>query len=70
MSLKKKHLSGNMEQGLSFIAVVTLCTVAMFVFNSPLLFIITFFSGSTYLVVRGKKMGWKLPKNIKDTHSW
>ena len=69
MSLKRNQLSGNMEQGLSFIAVVTLCTVAMFIFNSPLLFIITFFSGSTYLVIRGKKMGWKLPKNMKDTHS-
>jgi hypothetical protein len=59
-----------MEQGLSFIAVVTLCTLAMFVFNSPLLFLIAFFSGSTYLVIRGKKMGWRLPKNIRDTHSW
>ena len=59
-----------MEQGLSFIVVVALCSIAMFVVNSPLLFLITFFSGSSYLVIRGKKMGWRLPKNIKDTHSW
>jgi hypothetical protein len=39
-----------MEQGLSFIAVVTLC--------------------SSYLVVRGRQKGWRLPKNIKDTHKW
>ncbi len=59
-----------MEQGLSFIAVVVLCTVAMFVFNSPILFLVTFVGGCTYLVLRGRKKGWKLPKNIKDTHSW
>ena len=68
MSLKKKHLSGNMEQGLSFIAVIVLCTIAMFVFNSPLMFLISFIGGSTYLVIRGRKKGWRLPKNIKDTH--
>ena len=59
-----------MEQGLSFIAVVTLCSLAMFVLNSPIVFLITFVLGSGYLVVRGKQKGWKLPKNIKDTHQW
>ena len=68
MSLKKKHLSGNMEQGLSFIAVIVLCTIAMFVFNSPLMFLTSFIGGSTYLGIRGRKKGWRLPKNIKDTH--
>ena len=57
-----------MEQGLSFIAVVALCSVAMFVFYSPALYLVTFFGGTTYLVLRGKKKGWKLPKNIKETH--
>lgn len=59
-----------MEQGLSFIAVIVLCTVAMFVFNSPILFLAAFIGGCAYLVLRGRKKGWKLPKNIKDTHSW
>ena len=70
MSLKKKLLSGKykMEQGLSFIAVIVLCTIAMFVFNSPLMFLTSFVGGSTYLVIRGRKKGWRLPKNIKDTH--
>ena len=57
-----------MEQGLSFIAVIILCMVAMFVFNSPLMFLALFIGGSTYLVIRGRKKGWRLPKNIKDTH--
>ena len=58
MSLRKKHLSGNMEQGLSFIAVIVICTIAMFVFNSPLMFLASFIGGSTYLVIRGRKKGW------------
>ena len=57
-----------MEQGLSFIAVVALCMVVLFVFNSPSLFLITFLLGSSYLVLRGRKKGWRLPKNIKETH--
>ncbi len=57
-----------MEQGLSFIAVIVLCMIAMFVFNSPLMFLASFIGGSTYLVIRGRKKGWRLPKNIKDTH--
>jgi hypothetical protein len=47
-----------MEQGLSFIAVIVLCTIAMFVFNSPLMFLTSFFGGSSYLVIRGRKKGW------------
>jgi hypothetical protein len=59
-----------MEQGLSFIAVITLCSLAMFVLNSPIAFLIMFVLGSSYLVVRGRQKGWRLPKNIKDTHKW
>ena len=63
MSLKKQNLSGKykMEQGLSFIAVIVLCTIAMFVFNSPLMFLTSFIGGSSYLVIRGRKKGWKWP---------
>jgi hypothetical protein len=60
MSLRKKHLSGKnkMEQGLSFIAVIVLCTIAMFVFNSPLMFLTSFIGGGTYLVIMGKRKNW------------
>jgi hypothetical protein len=47
-----------MEQGLSFIAVIIFCMIAMFVFNSQLLFIMTFLVGSIYLIIRGRKKGW------------
>jgi hypothetical protein len=57
-----------MEQGLSFIAVVVMCTMAIIVFNSPIMFLTFFGAGCTYLVLRGRKKGWKLPKDIKDTH--
>jgi c-di-AMP phosphodiesterase-like protein len=58
MSLKKRRQNGNMEQGLSFIAVIIFCMIAMFVFNSQLLFIMTFLVGSIYLIIRGRKKGW------------
>jgi hypothetical protein len=57
-SLRKKHLSGNMEQGLSFIAVIVLCMIAMFVFNSQSMFLTFFIGGCGYLLIRGKKKGW------------
>jgi flagellar biosynthesis protein FliQ len=47
-----------MEQGLSFIAVIILCMVAMFVFNSPWMFLALFIGGSSYLVIKGIKKGW------------
>jgi hypothetical protein len=60
MSLKKKHLSGNMEQGLSFIGLITLCMVMVFL-DSPGWFLVTFVGGVTYIGIRGKKKGWKWP---------
>jgi hypothetical protein len=57
-----------MEQGLSFIMVVILCAISILVFNSPLLFLSSFIIGNGYLIIRGKKKGWRLPKDIKDTH--
>ena len=47
-----------MEQGLSFIVVIILCTISMFVFNSPLMFLTSFIGGGSYLVIRSRKMGW------------
>lgn len=47
-----------MEQGLSFIAVVVIVSVGI-VFNSPVWVLSTFGIGCTYLLLRGKKKGWK-----------
>ena len=49
-----------MEQGLSFIAVVAIVSVGI-VLNSPLWILSTFGIGCTYLLVRGKKKGWRWP---------
>jgi hypothetical protein len=57
MSLRKKHRSGNMEQGLSFIAVISICMIGIAI-NSPIWFLSAFVIGCTYLVIRGKKKGW------------
>ena len=57
-----------MEQILSFLLTVILCTVALVVLQSPLLFLISFISGVGYQVIRGRKKGWKLPKDVKNTH--
>jgi len=47
-----------MEQGLSFIGVILLCTLAMVLHNVPL-FIGVFTIGSLYLLLRGKRKGWR-----------
>jgi len=51
-----------MEQGLSFLVLITLLMVAMFVIESPILFLTIFFGGATYLLLRGKNKGWAWPK--------
>jgi hypothetical protein len=30
--------------------------------------LVLFFGGATFLGLQGRKYGWKLPKDIKDTH--
>lgn len=30
--------------------------------------LVLFFGGATFLGLQGQKHGWRLPKNIKDTH--
>ena len=58
MSLKKRLLSGNMEQGLSFISVVSISMIGIAI-DSPIWFLSSFVIGCTYLVIRGKKKGWR-----------
>jgi hypothetical protein len=48
----------DMEQGLSFIVVISLCTLAMVLHNVPL-FLGVFTIGSFYLLLRGKRKGWR-----------
>lgn len=57
-----------MEQTLSFVLTVVISSVAAIVFDSPSMFLATFISGMIYYAVRSKQKGWKLPKNIKNTH--
>lgn len=56
-----------MEQLLSFLLTVSICTVAV-ITNNPALFSVAFIIGSTYQIIRGRQKGWKLPKQIKETH--
>jgi hypothetical protein len=49
-----------MEQGLSFILVVAIVSVGI-ALNSSLWVLSTFLIGCTYLLLRGKKKGWKWP---------
>jgi threonine/homoserine/homoserine lactone efflux protein len=51
-----------MEQGLSFLVLITLLMVTLFVIKSPMLFLTIFFGGATYLLLRGKNKGWAWPK--------
>ena len=46
-----------MEQGLSFISVVTLCMIGV-ALNSSVWVLMMFTIGCIYLVIRGKKKGW------------
>ena len=57
MSLKRNQQLGNMEQGLSFIAVVSISMIGIAI-DSPIWFLSAFIIGCTYLVIRGKKKGW------------
>lgn len=50
-----------MEQALSFITLITLLIILL-ITESPILFLITFFGGCTYILIRGKKKGWSWPK--------
>jgi hypothetical protein len=47
-----------MEQGLSFIAVIALCSLALFLLKSTIVFGIVFVVGGTYLGLRGRRKGW------------
>jgi hypothetical protein len=49
-----------MEQGLSFISVVAIVSVGI-ALNSPVWLLSTFLIGCSYLLIRGKKKGWRWP---------
>lgn len=58
-----------MEQLLTFIGIIAMLVLALMI-NSALIFLFTFVGGISYHVVRGRKKGWSLPKEVKDRHSW
>lgn len=51
-----------MEQGLSFLTFITLLMVVMFVLESPILFLVIFFGGGTYLGMKSRSKGWEWPR--------
>ena len=58
-----------MEELLAFLLFIGLTTMAVLI-SSAILLLAIFTLFVIYRVIRGKQKGWKLPKNIKDTHSW
>jgi hypothetical protein len=58
-----------MEQLFTFTGIILMLIVALLV-NSALLFLVSFVGGVAYHVIRGRKKGWSLPKEVKDRHSW
>jgi hypothetical protein len=57
------------EQLLSFLLTILISGISLMT-NNPILFVISFIGGLTYHVIRGKQLGWSLPKQIRKTHSW
>jgi hypothetical protein len=58
-----------MEQLFTFTSIILTCSFAIII-GSPILFGLSFIGGLTYHIIRGRKKGWSLPKDVKDTHSW
>lgn len=58
-----------MEQLLTFIGIIAMLVIALLI-NSALVFLFTFVGGVAYHVIRGRKKGWSLPKEVKNRHSW
>jgi hypothetical protein len=58
-----------MEQLFTFTSIILTCSLAIII-GSPILFGLSFIGGLTYHIIRGRKKGWSLPKDVKDTHSW
>lgn len=58
-----------MEELLVFLLFIGLVIFATLI-SSGILILTTFIIFTAYRVIRGKIKGWKLPKDIKDTHSW
>jgi hypothetical protein len=58
-----------MEQLLTFTGIIVMLILALLI-NSALVFLATFVGGVAYHVIRGRKKGWSLPKEVKKSHSW
>jgi hypothetical protein len=51
-----------MEQGLTFLTLILLLTIMLFIVKSSVMFLVTFTLGGIYLLLRGKKKGWVWPR--------
>ena len=58
-----------MDELLIFLLFIGLVIFATLI-SSGILILTVFIIFTAYRVIRGKIKGWKLPKDIKDTHSW
>jgi len=66
------------EQWLLFVLIIAYLNVFFYIFEYnmrtdwryPTMWLVQFFGLATLFGIRMRKKGWKLPKNIKDTHSW
>lgn len=58
-----------MEQLFTFITIIAMLVLAILI-NSGLIFLVSFVGGIAYHVIRGRKKGWSLPKEVKNRHSW
>lgn len=58
-----------MEQLFTFITIIAMLVLAILI-NSGLVFLVSFVGGIAYHVIRGRKKGWSLPKEVKNRHSW
>ena len=58
-----------MKQLLLFYGIIAVSATAM-IFEQKEIFIISFLGGFVINIIISKKMGWRLPKEIKESHSW
>jgi hypothetical protein len=47
-----------MEQGLSFLVLIVLLMISLFVIESSVMFLVVFLVGGTYLGMRGRNKNW------------
>lgn len=73
---KFKKLWKESGQAIGFVILIVVLNVYWIVLQDEMstnawisgLWLVLFFGGATFMGLQGRKHGWKLPKNIKETH--